>query len=120
MVTITTLNGILETPTENTSWKELFASWLLALGEEWFGSHEFPTGIVISDKKYKYLGFKYKSCFYVFNDQLDYNLAHYCTISRTTKGNMNMFLTDLLITSLTKKLSYKNADEWMKKAWKIS
>ncbi len=87
------------------------SEFLSALGEEWFSRHEFPTGTLISDKKYKHPGSKHKNSFYPFNHQLDYDLAHYFTESETTKGNVNKFLTDLLIAPLTKKLSYKNGDE---------
>ena len=47
-------------------------------------------------------------------------MAHYFAESKTTKGNVNKFLFDLLIASFTKKLSYKNVDKWMKKLLKIS
>ncbi len=120
-VTTATANGIPETPTEDTSQKELFASEsLLALREEQFSSHEFSAGTPISDKKYKHPRSKYKNSFYPFNDQLDYCLAHYFAESETTKGNVNKFLTDPLIVPLTKKLSYKNVDEWMEKLSEIS
>ncbi len=120
MVTSATANGTPETLTEDTPWKRLFANESsLALREEWFNSHEFPAGTPISDKKYKYLGYKHKNSFYSFNDQLDYGLAHYFAESETTKGNVNKFLTDLLMVLLTKKLSYKNADEWMEKLSEI-
>ena len=111
-VTIITANGTFETPTKDTPQKELLASEsLFALREEWFSIHEFSADILISDKKYKYLRSKYKNSFYLFNDQLDYGIAHYFADSETTKGNMNKFLTDPLIALLTKKLSYKNADK---------
>ncbi len=74
--------------------KGLFASEsLLALREEWFSNHEFLTGIPITDKKYKHPGSKHKNSFYSFNDQLDYGLAHDFAKSKTTKSNMNRFLT---------------------------
>ncbi len=120
MITTTNTNSILETSTENILRKGLFASESLsALREEWFSSHEFFAGIFISDKKYKYLRFKYKNYFYPFNNQLDYGLAHYFTNSETTKGNMNKLLTDLLMAPITKKLPYKNADKWMEKLSEI-
>ena len=84
-------------------WKKLFASeFLSALREEWFNSHEFPTGTFISDKKYKHPRFKYKNSFYFFNDQPDYGLAHYFAKSETTKNNMDKFSTDPLIVPFTK------------------
>ncbi len=119
-VTTSIANGISETPTEDTPRKRLFASESLsALRKEWFSSHEFPTDTPISDKKYKHPRFKHKNSFYPFNDQLDYSLAHYFAESETTKGNMNKFLTNPLITPLTEKLPYKNADERMKKLSEI-
>ena len=57
--------------------------------------------------------------FYSFNDQLDHGLAHYFADSETIKGNVNKFLTDVLMISFFKKLSYKNADEWIEKLLKI-
>ena len=113
IVITATLNGTSEISRKNTSWKKLFASEsLLALREEWFSSHEsFASILLISDKKYKHPGFKYKNSFNFFNYQLDYGFAHYIAESETTKSNVNKFLTDLLMTSFTKKLSYKNANE---------
>ncbi len=120
MVTITTANDTFETPTEDMPRMGLFASeFLLALRKKWLSSHEFPVGISISDKKYKHPESKHKNSFYPFNDQLDYGLAHYFTESETTKGNMNRFLTDPWMACFTKKLSYKSANEWMKKLSEI-
>lgn len=119
-VTIAIANCTPEMSTKNTPWKGLFVSEsLLVLREEWFSSHKFPTGIPISDKKYQHLRSKHKSSFYFFNNQLDYGLAHYFVELETTKGNMNKFLTDLLMAPLTEKLSYKNADEQIKKLFEI-
>ena len=115
-----TANGTLKTPIKDTPRKGLFASEsLLALREKWFNSHKFPADTFISDKKYKHPRSKHKNSFYPFNDQFDYGLAHYFTDSETTKGNINKFWTDLLMASFTKKLSYKNADEWIKKLLEI-
>ncbi len=111
-VTIATVNGIPEIPTEDTLWKKPFASeFLLVLKEEWFSSHEFLASTPISDKKYKHPRSKYKDSLYLFNDQFDYNLAYYFAESETTKSNMNKFLTDFLMVSFIKNLSYKNANE---------
>ncbi len=111
-VIIAIANGTPKTLTEDTPRKELFViESLLTLTKEWFSSHEFLAGTPISNKKYKHLGFIYQNGFYHFNDQLDYGLAHYFTESETTKGNVNKFLTDLLMAPLTKKLSYKNIDK---------
>ena len=57
---------------------------------------------------------KYKNNFYPCKDQLDYSLAHYFAELETTKGNMNKFLTDLLIAFFIEKLFYKNADKLIK------
>ena len=46
-------------------------------------------------------------------------MAHYFTELETTKGNVNKFLSDPLMTPLTKKLSYKNVDEWIEKLSEI-
>lgn len=119
-VTTATANDISETPTEDGPWKKLFASkFLLTFKEKWFSSHKFPTGILISDKKFTHSGSKYKNSFYPFNNQIDYGLAHYFVELETTKGNMNKFLIDALMAPLTKMLLYKNTDEWVKKLLEI-
>lgn len=112
MVITTTANGIFATPTKDTFEKKLFASkLLLALRKEWFSSHKFLAGTLISNKKYKHLRSIYKINFYLFNNKLDYDLAHYFAQSKNTKGNINKYLTNLFIAPFTKKLSYKNPDE---------
>ena len=99
-------------PTKKTSRDGLLASKFLSLlRKEWFTGKEFPAGTPVSDIKYNHPGLKHQNSFYPFNDQLDYALAHYFAKSETTKGNVNKFLSDPLMTPLTKKLSYKNADE---------
>ena len=90
------------------------------LKEEWFSRYEFFVGIIISNKKYIHLKSKHKISFYPLNDQLNYNLAYHFTELKTTKGNVNKFLIDFLIVPLTKKLFYKNADEWIEKLLKIA
>ena len=111
-VTKTTANGTFQMLTEDTPKKGLFASESLAtLRQEWLSNHKFPADTSISDKKYKHLGSKYKNCFYPFNDQLDYGIAHEFANSETTKSNMNKFLTDSLMAPFTEKLSYKNINE---------
>ena len=89
------------------------SEFLLVLRDEWYSSHEFLTSIPISDKKYKYLKSKYKNSFYFFNNQLDYNFEHHFRKFKTIKDNMNKFLIDVLMTLLIKKLSYKNANQWI-------
>ena len=107
--------------TEDISWKRLFASeFLSALREEWFSSYDFPVSIQVSNIKYKYLRSKYNTSFYPFNNQFDYALSHYFAKLETTKNNINKFLTDPLMTSLTKKLSYKNTDKQREKLSEIS
>ncbi len=105
-----------DTPTEKIPQDELLTSESLSLlREEWLTGNEFPAGTPISDIKYNHLGLQHKNSFYLFKDQLDYALAHYFGDLETTKGNVNKFLSDPLMTPLTEKLSYKNADEWMEK-----
>ena len=107
-------------PTERIPWDRLLASKSLSsLREKWFTRNKFVAGTLVSDIKYNHSGLKHQNSFYPFNDQLDYALAHYFAESETTKGNVNKFLSDPLMTPLTKKLSYKNADEWMEKLSEI-
>ena len=80
-----------------------------------FSEQEFPTGKSVSDIKYHHQGSQNNNLFHSFNNQLDYALATYFAESKTTKGNVDKFLFNLLMASLTKKLSYQKADKWMKK-----
>lgn len=93
----TTTNGFFKTLIEDALQKGLLANefWLV-LREEQFSNYEFLADKSKSDKKYRHPGSKHKSTFYLFNDQLDYALAHYFAESETTKGNLNKFLTDPL------------------------
>lgn len=79
--------------------------------KEWFTKNKFLAGTTISDIKYNHLELEYKNSFYSFKDPLNYALAHYFAKSKTTKGNVNKFLSDPVMAFLTRKLSYKNADE---------
>lgn len=107
-----TINSIFDMLIKDISQKILLENkFLLVLKKKWFNSHEFLTNTQISNIKYRHLGIKYKSSFYSFNNQFDYVLAHYFVELKTTKGNINKFLINLLIASLTKKLFYKNADK---------
>ena len=116
-----TVRDATDLPTKRAPQDELLASKSLSLlKEKWFTGKEFPAGILVSDIKYNHPGLKHQNSFYPFNDQLDYALAHYFAESETTKSNVNKFLSDPLMTPLTKKLSYKNADEWIKKLSEIS
>lgn len=108
------------TQTKKILWHGLLASKsLLLLKKEWFTENEFCAGISISHIKYNYPSLKHQNSCYLFNNQLDYALGYYFTESKTIKDNINKFFSNLLMTSFTKKLSYKNADEWLKKLSKI-
>ena len=107
-----TIKDAIDLPTEKTPRDGLLASESLSLlREKWFTGKEFPAGTPISDIKDNHLGLKHQNSFYPFNHQLNYTLAHYFAESETTKSNLNKFLSNPLMTFLTKKLSYKNADE---------
>ena len=91
----------------------------LSLREIRFSDQEFAANIPISIIKYNHPGFQNNNPFYLFHDQLDNRLAKYFVESETTKNNIDKFLFEPLIAALTKKLSYSNADKWMKKLSKI-
>ena len=115
-----TIRDIIDSPTKKISRNGLLASKSLSsLKEKWFIENEFPTGIPVSKIKYNHLGLKHQNNSYLFNDQRNYALAPYFVKAEMIKGNINKFLSDLLITLLIKKLSYKNVDEWMKKLLEI-
>lgn len=80
----------------------------------------FFANIFISNKRYKYLELNNECIFYLFNNQFDHDLAHFFVILQTIMGNMNIFLTNLLMTSFTKMLLYKNIYKWIKKLLKIT
>ncbi len=80
-----------------------------------FSESEFPVGTPVSDTRYVHPGSRSNNPFHSFNDQLDYALAHYFAESETTKRNVDKFLSNPLMKLITKKLSYRNADEWMEK-----
>ncbi len=84
-----------------------------------FSESEFPVGISVLDTRYEYTGSQNNNSFYPFNDQLDYALADYFAESETTKHNVDKFLFNLLIKPITKKLSYRNVDEWIEKLFAI-
>ncbi len=105
---------------ERTSWAGLPGNESSSsLKEVRFSDQEFAAGTPISNIKYNHLGFQNDNSFYPFHNQLNYGLAKYFAESKTTKSNVNKFLSDLLIASLTEKLSYRNADEWMEKLLEI-
>lgn len=61
--------------------------------------------------KYHHLDFKNNNLFYPFNNQLDYIFANYFLEFKTTKDNIDKFLSNLLIVPLIKELSYENANK---------
>ena len=114
------IRNAIDLPTKKTPCDGLFASKsLLLLKKKWFTKNEFSASTSISNIKYNYLRLKHQNSFYPFNNQLDYTLAHYFAESDSTKSNINKFLFDPLMIPLTKKLSYKNADGWIKKLLEI-
>ena len=78
-----------------------------------FSEQEFYAGKPASNIKYDHLKSKNDNLFYFFHNQLDYALAHSFAKSETMKGNVNKFLSDLLMAPLTKKLSYPNTKKWI-------
>lgn len=89
----------------------LLSEFLLLLREKIFIEIKFSTNTSILVVKYNYLGLKYKNSFYLFKNQLNYVLGYYFAKLETTKGNINIFLFNLFIALLTKKLFYKNANK---------
>ena len=83
--------------------------------EVMFNESEFLADTLVSDTQYKHPASQNSNPFYLFNDQLDYALAHYYAELETTKCNVDKFLTNPLMKPITEKLSYCNADKWMKK-----
>ena len=79
---------------------------LLSLREVRFSEQEFPVSKPISDIKYHHLSSQKNNPFHPFNDQLDYVLINYFADFETIKGNVDRFLSDLLMFPLTEKLSY--------------
>lgn len=106
------LRDVTDLPTKKTPWDKLFTNKFLSLlRKKRFSRNKFPADIPISDIKYNNLGLKQQNSFYLFYNQLAYTLTHSFVKSKIIKDSVNKFLFDLLITSLTKKLSYKNTDE---------
>ncbi len=77
-----------------------------SLREVRFREQEFPAGISVSDIKYHHPDSQNDNLFHPFNDQLDYALVTYFAEFETTKGNIDRFLSDLLMAPLTEKQSY--------------
>lgn len=84
-----------------------------------FGETEFAAGTPISDIKYKYSKCQIKNLFYLFDNQLEYVLAHYFAKSENIKCNIDIFFYNLLIKPIIKNLSYYNADKWIEKLFAI-
>ena len=80
-----------------------------------FSEQEFLAGKLVSDTKYHHPGSQNNNPFYPFDNQLDYALANYFVESKTTKSNVDRFLSNPLMIPLTEKLSYQNADKWIEK-----
>ena len=87
-----TVRDTTDLPTKKTPWNGLLASesWS-SLREKWFNRNKFSAGTPVSDIKYNHPRLKHQNSFYLFNDQLDYVLAHYFAKSEITKGNVNKF-----------------------------
>ena len=79
---------------------------LSSLREVRFNKQEFPASTPVSNIKYDHPRSQNDNLFYPFHNQLDYALAHYFAESEITKGNVNKFLSYLLIAPFTEKLSY--------------
>lgn len=65
------------------------------------------------------MGSQNNNLFYLSNNQLDYTPANNFVESITTKGNINKFLSNPLIVSLTNKLLYRNTDKYIEKLSEI-
>ena len=76
------------------------------LKEVRFSKQDFPADKPISNIKYHYPGSQTNKPFCLFNDQLDYILVNYFVESKTTKGNIDRFISIPLIALLTQKLCY--------------
>lgn len=76
------------------------------LREVRFNKQEFPADKLVLYIKYLYLGFQNDNHFHWFNLQLDYALTTYFAESKTIKGNIDRFFSNLLIAPLIEKLSY--------------
>ncbi len=90
-----------------------------SLREVRFNDQEFAADTSISNIKYNHPGFQNNNPFYPFHDQLDYRLAKYFAESKTTKSNIDKFLSKPLMAPLIEKLSYQNADKWIEKLSEI-
>lgn len=76
-----------------------------------FSKAEHQAGIPISDIKYRHSSYQDDNVFYPFDNEVDYALAHWFAISKTTKRNMDKFLTNSLMKFIIKQLSYRNINK---------
>lgn len=79
--------------------------------EVMFDKSKFLASTPVSNTRYEHPGSQNNNPFYLFNNQLDYALAHYFAKSETTKRNMDKFLSNPLIKLIIKNLLYCNIDE---------
>lgn len=91
----------------------------LSLRKIRFSKNKFFASILEFNNKYNCPKSQNNNLFYLFNNQLDYVLAHYFAKFKTIKGNVNKILFDLLIVLLMQKLFYQNSGKWIKKFSKI-
>ena len=80
-----------------------------------FNESKFPASTSVLNTRYKHLESQNNNPFYPFNDQVDYALAYYFADSRTTKRNIDKFLTHSLMKPITKNFLYYNSDKWIEK-----
>lgn len=80
-----------------------------------FSKQEFTAGTPVSNIKYNHLRLQNNNSYYPFYNQLDYALVNYFTESEITKGNINKYLSEPLMTPPTKKLFYGNTNKWIEK-----
>ena len=76
-----------------------------------FGESEFLVGSPVLETRYVHLRSKSSNLFGLFYDQLDYTLTHYFTKLKSTKRNVDKFLSNPLMKPFIKKLLYPNANE---------
>lgn len=88
---------------------------LSLLKEVRFCKQKFFINKLISDIKYHYLNFSKNNYFYLFNNKLNNAFINYFVKFKTTKGNINKFLSNLLRILFTKKLSYSNINKLIEK-----
>lgn len=91
----------------------------LNLKEVMFSKSELLVDTPILNTRYLHSGSQSSNFLYPFNDRLDYALTHYFARSETIKPNIDKFLSNPLMKLITKKLSYRNIDEWIEKLFTI-